>query len=118
MKNFTFQITPNSVLAMSQMSRKLMYLQLFRSGIVDMWTLFEVLEIPNGGQPPDGAQSITDRLMAQQMMGIGGAGPSPTTGAAGRPPTAQQPPSMLLKKDQQGLPRVTVSESGSGGGEK
>lgn len=111
MKNFTFHVTPNSLLAVSQISRKLTYLQLWRGGLVDPWTLFEVLEIPNGGQPPNGATTITDRLQAAAMMGLTGA-----VSPAGRKASGQAAPSMQVKADENGLPRVTVSESGSGGG--
>jgi hypothetical protein len=107
-KNFAFQITPNSLLAISQLSRKMTYLQLFRMGVVDMWSLLEALEIPNAGAPPDGANTITDRLTAQTMMGLG-----TSESPAGRKPTAQSPPSMQVKQDEDGGPRVTISESGS-----
>ena len=110
-KNFTFQITPNSLLAISQLSRKLTYLQLWRGGLIDPWTLFEVLEIPNGGTPPDDAKTITDRLLAAQMIGLTG-----TVSPAGRKASGQSAPSMQVKSDETGAPRVTVSESGSGGG--
>jgi hypothetical protein len=111
MKNFTFQITPNSLLAISQLSRKLMYLQLWRGGIIDPWTLFEILEIPNGGEPPNGAKTITERLLAMQMIGLQG-----QVNPAGQKASGQQAPSIQVKSDSSGLPRTTVSESGSGGG--
>ena len=108
-RNFTFQITPNSLLAISQLSRKLLYLQLWRGGLMDPWTLFEVLEIPNGGTPPGGtAETIIDRLQLAQQLGL-----VPVAGE-GRPPTAQQAPSMQVKQGAGG-PRTTVSESGAGG---
>lgn len=110
LRNFTFQITPNSLLAISQLSRKLTYLQLWRGGLIDPWTLFEVMEIPNGGTPPDGATSIVDRLMLANQMGITG-----QVSPAGRKATGQTTPSFQIKKDETGAPRVTVSESGSGG---
>jgi hypothetical protein len=51
--------------------------------------------------------TITERLVAQQSMGIG-MQPSP----AGRKASAQQPPhDEAGKKDQTGAPRNTVSES-------
>lgn len=112
-KNFTFQITPNSLLAISQLSRKLTYLQLWRGGLMDPWTLFEVLEIPNAGEPPDEAKTITDRLIAAQMIGLTG-----QVSPAGRKASGQSAPSMQVKTDDTGAPRVTVSESGSGGGDK
>lgn len=135
-KNFTFTITPNSLLAISQMTRKLMYLQLrsMTPPLVDKWTLWDVLEVPNGGTPPNGENTIDKRLIAEQMemvqtqtmmageamMGQMAAGipPPPTEGGGpeGRPPTYQQSPEMLQKKDENGAPRQTISASGSGGG--
>lgn len=129
-KNFTFTITPNSLLAISQISRKLMYMQLRQMQLVDRWTLYEVLEVPNGGSPPGGGETITERLMeemtmqtqmmaATAMMG-GGMPPDDGTGGGGasgpgRPPTFQSPPTMLQKSDDNGIPRQTISSSGSGG---
>lgn len=136
-KNFTFTITPNSLLAISQMTRKLMYLQLrsMQPPLVDKWTLWDVLEVPNGGTPPNGETTIDQRLIAEQMemaqiqpliqataMAAGmGAGIPPPPGAGGagpdgRPPTYQQSPELLQKKDANGAPRQTISASGSGGG--
>lgn len=109
-KNFTFTITPNSLLAISQISRKLMYMQLRSMGLVDRWTLWDVLEIPNGGNPPGNATTIQDRLLAEMMMMMGP--PSPE----GRPPTFQSSPSLQQKKQDDGMtPRQTISASGGGG---
>jgi len=110
-KNFTFTITPNSLLAISQMSRKLLYLQLWRGGLMDPWSLFEVLEIPNGGAPPLGANTIIERILVAGMMGLTG-----TVSPAGRKATGQEPPQIEQKTDEGGFPRQTVSETGSGGG--
>lgn len=142
-KNFTFSITPNSLLAISQISRKLMYMQLRQLQLVDRWTLYDVLEVPNGGQPPSGAEDITSRLIDEMQMtmqvqmaaqaqaamggaagggppGGGGVPPSPMgggspTGREGRPPSFKKGPSLLQKKDEHGIPRQTISSSGSGG---
>lgn len=123
-KNFTFHITPNSLLAISQISRKLMYMQLRQQMLVDRWTLYEVLEVPNGGSPPGGAETITDRLVAEMsmmatlqtgMMGATGGVPGDPSGA-GRPPTFQESPQLLNKNDPStGASRQTISSSGSGG---
>ena len=102
-KNFTFTITPNSLLAISQISRKLLYMQLWQGGLMDPWTLFEVLEIPNGGTPPNDAVTITDRLIAAQAVGLVGA-----VSAQGRKATNQQPP----QQQQKGDGRVVTSTSG------
>lgn len=134
-KNFTFTVTPNSLLAISQISRKLMYLQLRQMQLVDRWTLYDVLEVPNGGTPPGGEETITDRLMAEmqlqamQMMAMapagmgapadgGPGGPVGENGQAGpgRPDSFQSPPTLLNKKDEVGAQRQTISTSGSGGG--
>ena len=116
-KNFTFQITPNSLLAISQISRKLLYLQLRSLQLVDRWTLYDVLEVPNGGSPPGDAKTITDRLMAEAML----MAPMMAAGAAGqagpgRPSTFEESPTLQSKKEEDGVtPRQTVSSSGSGG---
>jgi len=104
MPNFTFQVTPNSLLAISQMSRKLLYLQLWRGGLMDPWTLGEVLEVPNMGSPPAGADTIVDRLQAAMMIGLVG-----NTSSAGRKASGQESPEI---KSKDGGTRQTVSESG------
>jgi hypothetical protein len=136
-KQFTFTITPNSLLAISQISRKLMYMQLRQQMLVDRWTLYDVLEVPNGGTPPGGAETITDRLVAemsmmatvqaavqgQQMQAMAAAGimPPPEGSPAGGPSNAGRPPTFdkspqLEQKIDGGVPRQTISSSGSGGG--
>ncbi len=108
---FAFTITPNSLLAISQISRKLLYLQLRAKDptLVDRWTLYEVLEIPNGGSPPGAAITITDRVREEMTMF------PPPDPPEGRPPTYQSPPQMLNKVDSDGDQRQTISASGSGG---
>lgn len=89
-----FFVAPGSLLSASDVTRKMLYLQLYREGMVDMWTMADVLGIPNYGVPPDGAKTIPERLVAQMMMGMG-AGVPPPGGAPsgpGRPPSGQVPP--------------------------
>lgn len=127
-QNFTFQITPNSLLAVSQLSRKLTYLRLRQMNLVDKWSLWEALEIPNAGQPPDGAETIDQRMkaemvesaeiaaMAQGMMDPAMLGLSSLMGGAGsvgRPPSFTGASKLQQKPDQNGIPRVTQSESAS-----
>lgn len=50
--------------------------------------------------------TVTERLIAQQMMGIG-----MTENPSGRKASGQQSPSVEEKTDEQGAPRQTVSES-------
>lgn len=93
-RQMTFYIAPGSLLNASDVTRKLMYLQLFRGGVLDIWTLAEVLGIANMGVPPDGARTIPERLQAQMAMGIGVAPnpANPQNKGPGHPPTAQAPP--------------------------
>jgi hypothetical protein len=132
----TFQVTPNSLHSIQQVSRQLMFLQLFRSGTfpMDPWTLAEVLDVPNFGNPPAGATTVYDRwkawmsdrtefmatmqMLAQSMMpqapgltpdgGGGAAGPGAEAAPVGRPPSGSAPPKLVMKD---GGTRVAVSES-------
>lgn len=94
LRQFTFHIAPSSLLAASEIQRKLLYLQLSRAGLIDRWTLLEVLGIPNVGNPPSGADNITSRLMAEAEMGLG----------MNNSPTGR-------KASGQSMPRLTVKES-------
>lgn len=133
-KLFSFYVAPNSILAMHAQEEKMMYLQLTRQGMMDRWTLADMLEIPNYGTPPPIPlpirdwkptkdpitgiitpppmeiripQTVTEKLMAEQMLGMGQQPPQ-----QGRPPSGQAPPSLETKSDGQGGQRQTVSESG------
>lgn len=109
LKNFTFQIVPNSLLAISQLTRKMMYIQLQRMGLMDPWTLAEVMEVPNFGQPPPGADTVMARLQAFAMMqGMGAVPGGQLDDQQGRKPTAQKSPHMEQKDGGQ---RQTMSES-------
>jgi len=137
---FAFTVAPNSMLATNAMERKMLYLQLSRMGYIDVWSLLEMLEIPNVGAPPPipvpagpppmdpatgqpmvdpmtgqpmpppmmmkPAETITERLQAQQLMGIG-----MTESPAGRKASGQKPPHLERKSDGQGGERVTMAES-------
>lgn len=94
LRQFSFHIAPGSLLAASEIQRKLLYLQLSRAGLIDHWTLLSVLGVPNTGNPPPGANTITDRLIAEQNMGLG-----MNASPAGR------------KASGQSMPRLTVKES-------
>ena len=111
--NFGFTVTPYSLHEFNSISRKLFYIQLQARGFpVDPWTLSELFDIRNFGETPlipdpskpgemRHAQTIMERWLAwmqiqakiQQSMGGGQAG----HGKVGRPPTAQNPPTMETK---------------------
>ncbi|HKT90149.1 MAG TPA: hypothetical protein VJQ59_17010 [Candidatus Sulfotelmatobacter sp.] len=91
MRHMSFYVAPSSLLAASEIERKLLYLQLSRAGLVDHWTLLETLGIPNVGDAPAG--TITDRLAAERNMGIGMA-----ANAAGRKASGQKMPRTATKE--------------------
>lgn len=93
LRQFSFHIAPGSLLASSELQRKLMYLQLSRAGLIDHWTLLDVLGIPNVGNPPMGVNTITERLMAEMQMGLG-MQVSPT----GRKASGQESPRLTVKE--------------------
>lgn len=103
MRYFSYQVTPGSLLDAASISKKLLYLQLSRMGLIDHWTLLEQYNVPNVGAPPDDATTITKRLMKEAEMGIG-----VMASTVGRPPTAQAMPSLQMGGG--GMP--IVSESG------
>ncbi len=69
MNSFFFKITPNSLHNMMQMTRKLMYIQLQKSGQpIDPWTMAEVFDLPNFGHPPEGTKTMFERWVAWERI--------------------------------------------------
>lgn len=87
-RQLVFNIAPGSLLNASATTRKLLYLKGFEMGIISIWTLARILDIPGFGDPPAGAVTEIDKLKAQSAMGIGPAAQGP-----GRPDSYQQMPS-------------------------
>lgn len=111
MSNFIFHVTPNSMHQITQMSRKMIYLQLFRAaGLpfpMDPWTLAEAMDMNIGPTPPGSANQF-DRWKAwmkivKETMGEMGGG----QGGAGRPPSGHAPPHMKQRPNGS----TTVAES-------
>jgi len=92
MRQFSYHVEPGSLLAASEIEKKLLYMNLGRAGMLDMWTLLDQLGIPNVGAPPDGANTIMQRLAAQQSMGLG-----MNASAAGRKQSGESMPRMVTK---------------------
>lgn len=132
-ETLTFFITPNSLHAITQMSRQLLYLQLYRAQFpIDSRTVAEALDIPNFGNRPDG-NTVHDRWMNEQEeklemasrlahlknslpglqpppgapspMGPGGKQKNPNEG---RPPSGHAAPQL---KSKDGGTRSTITES-------
>lgn len=95
-RHLHFFVAPGSLLSASDVTRKMLYLQLYRMMLCDPWTLAEVLGIPNMGTPPDGAKTIPERIATAIMMGlIPPQSPvNPMDPGPGRKPTAQSSPHM------------------------
>lgn len=103
--SFRFNVVPNSFTEITAITKKLLYIQLYRDKTFPMspWDLAEQLGVPNFGPPPTGAKNMMDRWMAwmeiqaklqQQSEGAGGG-----TGREGRPPTAHSPAHLKQRTD-------------------
>lgn len=69
MDSFFFKITPNSLHNITQMTRKLLYVQLQKAGLpIDPWTMAEVMDIPNFGHPPTGTTTVFERWIAFERI--------------------------------------------------
>lgn len=144
LKLFTFYVTPNSLLALNAQAEKLKYTMMMRSGICDIWTYWEKMEVPNAGKPPimmlpmseqpsqemlDAIKAgmvpgstidpmsgqalqlrepitITERLQAQAMLGLG-----MNTSSAGRKASGQSSPGVEVQNDADGGKRIKMTES-------
>lgn len=130
-ETLTFFITPNSLHAITQMSRQLLYLQLYRAQFpIDSRTVAEALDVPNYGNKPAG-NTVHERWLTEQEekleyasrlaqlknslpglqpppspMGPGGPGGPPKP--EGRPPSGQAAPQLKTKDSGT---RSTITES-------
>jgi hypothetical protein len=95
LKYFRFQIAPGSLLSSSNMESQMKYLMLSRAGLIDHWTLLEELKVPNVGEPPDGANTITERLMAEMQMGM-----NMMVSPTGRKASGETSPRMVVKESR------------------
>lgn len=109
-RNFTFTVQRNSFLATTHMQYKMFMLQLFRMNVIDPWTALEAFDVPNLGPLPPG--SVFDRLQLARQMGLVPPVAPPPGAQGGRPPSGQEPPQQVTRKDESGAPRPVVSESG------
>jgi hypothetical protein len=93
LRRFVFKISPGSWLNSAQVEQKMIYLQLTRAGWMDIFTLWEILGIPNIGVLPDNVRTIPERLLYMQQLGLGG-----DVNAAGRKASGQSPPRVVTKE--------------------
>jgi hypothetical protein len=93
LRRFVFKISPGSWLNSAQIEQKMIYLQLARAGWMDIFTLWEILGIPNIGVLPDNVRTIPERLLYQEQLGLNG-----QVNAAGRKASGQSPPRAVVKE--------------------
>jgi hypothetical protein len=122
---------------MHAQDRKMLHLQLARMGYMDFWTLMEMLEVPNIGDPPPtplpaleepfqepgvnpetGMPQMVPRMEVRQpntitekLIAQNQLGIGMTENPAGRKASGQSVPSMQSKTDAMGAQRTTISES-------
>jgi hypothetical protein len=135
-ENLHFFLTPHSAHEITQMSHKLLLIQLRKAGIqIDSRTIAESCDIPNFGNQPEGntvwerywneqARVAQHAIAVKQMVDSimqEGVSPTPAMEGAlgvtsgvppqeGRPPSGQQGPVLVTKEGGQ---RSTISESGT-----
>lgn len=95
LRRFAFKITPGSLLNAAQVEQKMIYLQLTRAGWMDIFTLWEILGIPNIGVLPDDVRTIPERLQYQASLGLNG-----DVNAAGRKASGEAPPRIVAKESK------------------
>lgn len=85
----SINIMPGTLLKAAKYADQMAYFQFFRAGILDPWTLAEVFEIPNYGEAPGGARTVTERLIAAFQNGLMG-----QVSPAGRKSAGETSPKM------------------------
>ena len=68
MENVEFYVAPGSLLAQSDVTDQMKYIQLYRMQAMDLWTMLDKLKIPNIGPEPTG--TILERVQAQVAAGM------------------------------------------------
>ena len=112
-----FHVTPNSLHQVTQLTRKLLQLQLFKAGFpIDPWTMAEGMDIDNFGTPGKVAQLLGAEKTPSDVMGKwimfmelkAKLGEAMGGGQKGRKPSGQSAPAIQSKD---GGTRSTVRES-------
>lgn len=112
--SFFFQIVPNTVHNVTQMTKRLFLLQLYMRGFpIDPWTIAQASDLPDFGPEPEGTKNIIERWVAWMHMKkelgeeLGGQ-PSGVGQPTGRKPSGQSPPRQGMKGD--GRPYIRESK--------
>ena len=73
-QQFSFEVAPNTFLNVSHAAQRMMILQLFRANGIDLWSVWESMDLGNIGQIPEG--SLADRMIEARKQGLQ-PGPTP-----------------------------------------
>jgi hypothetical protein len=93
LRRFAFKIQPGSLLSAAQTEQKLVYLMMWRGGIIDTYTLWEIFNVPNIGNLPDNVRTVPERIAWAQQVGLMG-----QVSPEGRKASAQQGPRVVMKE--------------------
>lgn len=115
---FKYVITESGYHEMFRMVNRLSLLQLRKAGLpIDWWTIGKAFKLSNMGPEPAGTHNMMERFVAEQHMTrelqvelqseLAAAAPN----GPGRPATNAKAPQLKQKKDQDGVPRTTVTTS-------
>ena len=66
---------------------------MWRGGIIDTYTLWEIFNVPNIGNLPDGVRTVPERIQWCAANGLGGA-----VSPEGRKASAQEGPRVVMKE--------------------
>ena len=95
LRRFAFKIQPGSLLSAAQTEQKLVYLMMWRGGIIDTYTLWEIFNVPNVGNLPDGVRTVPQRIQWCQQNGLAG-----NVSPEGQKASAQQGPRVVMKESK------------------
>lgn len=120
-QQFTFTVAPNSFLNVSHAAQRMMILQLFRANGIDIWSLWESMDLANIGEIPEG--SLADRMIEARKNGLQ-PGPTPEMVEATNKAQLAQAQlaglqaemAVLQLKNQQARPQYGGGEGGGEGG--
>lgn len=109
-KNFTFWVEQNSFLNVSHMTQKMLILQLFRANGIDIYTLWEALDVPNIGETPE--EKVPERMIRARKLGLQ-PGPTPEVVQAQEALTIAQAQAAMaqLQMQQQQMQMMQMQQS-------
>lgn len=67
-ENFHFSIAPNSFLNVSHMAHKMMIMQLYRANGIDIYSMWDAMDLPDIGEKP--AETVPERMEWARQQGL------------------------------------------------